>query len=63
MGDLSTWHGPLVACNESGWDFRNTGILCGVFVPNFGYVTATEWRETVSAAGMAVLTCRVKIPE
>ena len=45
------------------WNFRNTGILCGVFVPNFGYVMTTEWRETVSAAGTAVLTCRVKMPK
>jgi len=45
------------------WSFKNTGALCRVFVPNFGHVVTKEWRETVSAAGTAVLTCRVKLPK
>ncbi len=36
------------------WNFNNTGFSCGT---QFG--STTDWNETVSASGKAVLTCKI----
>ena len=36
------------------WNFDNTGFTCGTL---FG--STTDWKETVSAGGKAVLTCKI----
>ncbi|MFW6161989.1 MAG: hypothetical protein ACODAJ_04420 [Planctomycetota bacterium] len=53
--------------NDTGkavhWSYANTRMTCGVYVTGRGVVAASNWRETVSADGNAVLTCLVKLPK
>jgi hypothetical protein len=45
------------------WDYSKTRMRCRVWVNHYGYVYSKEWRETISASGNAVFTCRVKVPK
>ncbi len=60
--------GIIVKCRVKGvenpagravhWSYANTGFQCGVDVGD-GLQISTNWHETVSATGNAMVTCRI----